>query len=119
SCYIGNVHLNTNVSTPEQWVMMQDKGPIAFLASIDLGFQHHLASYTHGWYESFSQVNYGKGIGMHMKHTAASMLASSDLISQNTVHTSTRQGDPSIILNSFPLPDYSIRPEDIYFNPED
>ncbi len=118
SCYIGNVHLNTANSTPENWVMLPGKGPIAFLASTEVGFAHNLAQYSTGWYESFSQYNYGQGIGEHMKHAAANMLGTSDLMSLNTVHTFTLQGDPSLVLNSFPLPDYSIDQADILFAPE-
>ncbi len=118
SCYIGNVHLNTNTSQPERWVMMPGKGPIAFLASIDIGFAHMLASYSTGWYQSFSQTNYGKGIGEHMKHTAAGLLPASDLMYQNVVHTFTLQGDPTLILNSFEKPDYSVKAEEIFYDPE-
>jgi hypothetical protein len=119
SCYIGNVHLNTFTSTPEKWVMMPGKGPIAFLASIDIGLSNFLAQYSTGWYRSFSQENYGRGIGEHMKFTAASLLQGGQLTNLNTVHTFTLQGDPSLILNSFPKPDYSITPSDILFDPVD
>src|SRR5690606_31309709 len=117
SCYIGNVHLNTTTSEPEEWVMMPQKGPIAFLASIDIGLANWLAMYTRGWYESFSQVNYGKGIGEHMKYTGQNVMQGGNLVNLNTVHTFTLQGDPTLVLNSFPLPDYSVKAENIFFDP--
>ena len=117
SCYIGNVHLNTTTSEPEEWVMMPQQGPIAFLASIDIGLRNWLAMYTRGWYESFSQVNYGKGIGEHMKYTGQNVMQGGNLVNLNTVHTFTLQGDPTLVLNSFPLPDYSVKAENIFFDP--
>ncbi len=117
SCYIGNVHTNTFVSTPENWVMMADNGPIAFLASTEVGLDQALAGYSISWYESFSQYNYGKGLGQHMVHTANELLPGLNPIAVNTVHTFALQGDPTLILNSWPEPDYEITTEAIHYDP--
>ncbi|MEX1131675.1 MAG: C25 family cysteine peptidase, partial [Flavobacteriales bacterium] len=118
SCYIGNVHLNTNSSTPEQWVMLEDKGPIAFLASIDLGRAIFLNPYTREFYRSFSNTNYGKSIGDHMRHAAFQQLSNSSVLEAiHNVHTFTLQGDPSLILNSWPEPDYVVSSEGILLDP--
>jgi hypothetical protein len=118
SCYIGNVHMNTFVSTPENWVMMPDAGPIAFMASTEIGLAPYLASYTTHWYESFSQHNYGKGLGQHMVHAAEQMLPGLNQVLVNTVHTFALQGDPTLILNSWPEPDYEVTPQSIHFDPD-
>lgn len=118
SCYIGNIHLNANSSTPEDWVMLEDKGPIAFLASVDLGIAVFLNPYTREFYRSFSSTNYGKGIGEHMRHAAFQQLSnSSALESVNNVHTFTLQGDPTLILNSWPDPDYVVSADGILLDP--
>ena len=119
SCYIGNVHLNANSSTSEDWVMLPEKGPIAFLASVDAATAANLNPYTREFYRSFSQVNYGKSIGEHMRHASFQQLSSSSNVSTlHNVHTFTLQGDPTLILNSWPEPDYTVRAEDIYFSPD-
>lgn len=118
SCYIGNVHANTSSSTPEDWVILADKGPIAFLASVDLGIAVFLNPYTREFYRSFSQINYGKSIGEHMRYAAYQQLGNSNnLQSVNNVHTFTLQGDPTLILNSWPEPDYVVSSEGILLDP--
>lgn len=118
SCYIGNVHLNSNSSTPEEWVMLEDKGPIAFLASVDLGRAIFLNPYSREFYRSFSTTNYGKSIGDHMRHAAFQQLSNSSVLeSIHNVHTFTLQGDPSLVLNSWPEPDYVVSSEGILLDP--
>lgn len=118
SCYIGNIHLNGTSSTSEEWVLLPDKGPIAFLASVDPGIAIFLNPYSREFYRSFSQVNYGRSIGEHIRHASFQQLSSNSSITTiNNVHTFTLQGDPSLILNSWPEPDYVVRNEDIFFDP--
>ncbi len=118
SCYIGNIHLNSTNSTGEQWVMMPDKGPIGFLSTVDLGFVSPLQQYSNQFYRSFSQLNYGKGIGEHMKSACFEQLQfSNDIIRINNSHTFTLQGDPTLVLNSWPLPDYAITASDVSYLP--
>ena len=118
SCYIGNVHLNNTNSTGEQWVLMPDKGPIGFLSTVDLGFADKLAQYSGQFYRSFSQLNYGGGIGDHMRHACFSQLSfTNDLRGINNAHTFTLQGDPTLVLNSWPKPDYVISEPGIIYDP--
>lgn len=118
SCYIGNIHLNASSSTPEDWVLMPNKGPIAFLASVDLGIAIYLNPYTREFYRSFSANNYGKSIGEHMRFAAFQQLSNSSAMeSVNNVHTFTLQGDPTLILNSWPEPDYVVSSQGILTDP--
>lgn len=119
SCYIGNVHLNADAeSTSEDWVMRDASGPVAFMASTQLGDAGNLGLYGQRLYQSMGTVNHGRGIGEHMKYAAATMLASQfnyDAI--YTVHTYTLQGDPMLVVNSPTLPDFDVQPMDIEFDP--
>lgn len=119
SCYSGNIHMFAGISNSEDWVLMPGKGPVAFLASSDLGQLGYLAPYTHYFYQSFSRVNYGAGIGKHMQYAGATQLSigSTDLRRINNVHTFTLHGDPTLVLNSWPEPDYSIELNDVHFDP--
>ncbi|MCB0764185.1 MAG: hypothetical protein KDB84_05740, partial [Flavobacteriales bacterium] len=118
SCYIGNIHLNNSTSTGEQWVLMPNKGPIGFMSTVSTGLAPTLAQYTQEFYRSFSQVNYGGSIGQHMAHAVRQQLGnSSDLRAVSNAHQFTLEGDPSLILNSWPEPDYAITDEDILFEP--
>ncbi len=119
SCYVGNIHLNGTFSNSEKWVLMPNKGPIAFLATVDIGVAQYLAPYTTKFYASMGQVNYGGPIGRHMQHAIYEQLVNTgNLIALNNAHTFTLEGDPMIVLNSPPEPDYSVTYEDLYFAPD-
>ncbi len=118
SCYIGNMHMNGNTSTGEQWVLMPGKGPSSFLASVDAGVTNYLGPYSNYFYRSFSYANYGASIGEHMRFAGFEQLSEGlDLLRQNNVHTFSLQGDPALRLNPSPLPDYSITLPDVIFDP--
>lgn len=119
SCYVGNIHLNGTFSTSEKWVMLPDKGPIAFLSTVDVGIAQYLAPYSIKFYTSFGQVNYGGPIGKHMQYAIYEQLVNTgNLNAVNNAHTFTLEGDPMLVLNSPKLPDYSVDYEDIFFAPE-
>jgi len=119
SCYIGNIHLNSNLSAAEKWVLMPAKGPIAFMSTVISGYPVALSPYALSWYESFSRLNYGGTIGDHMAFALnRQLLSSTDVISVSNAHAFTLSGDPLIRLNSPLLPDYSVSAQDIYFDPD-
>ncbi|MCU0318777.1 MAG: C25 family cysteine peptidase, partial [Flavobacteriales bacterium] len=119
SCYIGNIHQNNRFSKGEQWVLAPGTGPIGFLASTEVAFANLLMDYSRSFYRSFSRENHAGSIGEHMRHAIFETLNSNSSISTvHTAHTFTLQGDPTIVLNSFDKPDYTVSPEDIFFEPE-
>lgn len=119
SCYTGNIHLTSNASTSEQFVILPDKGAIAFLASVDIGYLNFLGEYSTEWYNSFSVDNYGGSIGQHCKEAIEDQLTLGGIQRLVNALTFTLQGDPTLILNSFPQPEYSIDSDEILFSPVD
>jgi hypothetical protein len=119
SCYIGNIHQNNRFSKGEQWVLAPATGPIGFLASTEVALASYLLDYSRAFYRSFSQVNHAGSIGEHMKHAIFETLnASSNINTLHTAHTFTLQGDPTIVLNSYDKPDYTLQQDKIFFSPE-
>ncbi len=120
SCNIGNIHQNSVILTAgEKWVLMPDKGPIAFLAGVGAAASYPLFEYSYGFYNSFSRVNHAKGIGTHMRNAISGQLPfANDMQRIGTSHGFTLQGDPTLILNSWDLPDYEITNSDVYFSPD-
>lgn len=118
SCYIGNVHLNADLaSTTEDWVMRDEKGPVAFLAGTLQGLITTLEAYCRLFYTSWGTANYGGTIGDHMRFAAFNYLSSQDqIIVKYQTHTMTLQGDPILVLNSPKLPDYAIAEPDIFYD---
>ncbi len=118
SCYIGNVHLNGPFSTTENWTLMANAGPIAFLASTQQGFTPYLVLFTNNYYESFSRINHGATIGEHMKHAGLqSQVQWPTMPMQWHVHTFHLEGDPTLVLNTHPKPDYAVSAPEILFEP--
>ncbi|MFT3885016.1 MAG: C25 family cysteine peptidase [Flavobacteriales bacterium] len=117
SCYSGNIHLADAASASEQFVLPGNAGAIAFLSSVDIGLSYYLRYYTEAFYRSFSQVNYGKSIGEHMRYAAFQQLLGGDLNAINSAQTFTLHGDPTVVLNSPRNVDYQVTDADVRLAP--
>ncbi|MCA1752557.1 MAG: C25 family cysteine peptidase, partial [Flavobacteriales bacterium] len=122
SCFTGDFHSPGYGSTSERFTILNGKGVIGFLASVKLGFEPYLNIYSRKFYEHLSKLNYGGTIGDHHLRTVQdiqfSLGSTPNLFMVNTCLGVSLQGDPAIVLNSWPLPDLSISENDIFFTPE-
>jgi hypothetical protein len=123
ACYTGDYHAPGNLSTSEQYTILNGKGTIGFLAAVKLGFEPYLNLYSRSFYEQLSKFNYGGTIGDHHKKVVEaiqfSLGSQPNLFMENTCLGVGLQGDPAIVLNSFPKPDLSLTAQDVYFTPEE
>ncbi|HOY31970.1 MAG TPA: C25 family cysteine peptidase [Bacteroidales bacterium] len=117
SCWAGDIFLDAN-SSSEEFILIENKGAIGYLASISLGMPWALDVYSDELYHQISYKSYGKPIGDIIKKTIDS-LQTPDLIKKETFLTMVFHGDPAIILNSFAKPDYEITPQYVYFSPNE
>ncbi|HNW88629.1 MAG TPA: C25 family cysteine peptidase [Bacteroidales bacterium] len=115
SCWAGDIFLDT-YSTSEEFILIEDKGAIGFLASISLGIPWALNVYSDELYHQISYKSYGKPIGEIIKNTIDSLQGPNLVLKENCL-TMVLHGDPAIILNSFAKPDYMITPPNVYFSP--
>ncbi len=122
SCFTGDFHGPGYGSTSERFTIMNGKGVIGFIASVKLGFAPYLNLYSRKFYEHLSLLNYGGTVGDHMRRTVRdiqfSLGSTPNLFMINTCLGKSLQGDPAIVLNSWPLPDLSVSESDIFFTPE-
>ncbi len=122
SCYSGNIHLNYqggSASASENYVIAGDKGAIGFIASVDVGTTNYLGPYTNQFYRSFCYLNYGESVGQYMKHAIFHNLSQfTSLGNTHNSHTMTLHGDPTLVLPSWPRPEFTIANEDIRILPE-
>lgn len=118
SCYTGNIHLYDAASTSELFVMEPNAGAVAFLASVDVGITTYLQQYTRDFYRSFSQLNYGKSIGEHMRYAVQDQLSQQGVEHVNNAETMTLHGDPTLVMNSPALPDLDIAIADVATIPQ-
>jgi hypothetical protein len=96
-------------------VLIENKGSIAYLASVSTSIDSYLFQYSDQLYKEFGQRNYGKPIGYCIQQTINSFSTNSNM--KETCMDLTYHGDPAIVLNSSPKPDYVIENSDVSFNP--
>ncbi len=118
SCFAGDIHQPTP-SVSEGFILLPDKGAIAFLASVALGQEVFLNEYTTSLYDNISNSNYGHSIGSHMHNVIQSTYQAdpNSYFRKSTCLEMTLHGDPALVINSFPKPDLVITPPNIYFSP--
>jgi len=118
ACLAGDIHLPSANSVSEDYVLIEDKGVIGFLASVDFGLSSYLNSYSSEFYRNLSYKNYGGSVGQHIKNTIEFVQGSgSNVFINSTTLGMTLHGDPSIVINSYPLPDYMINQSSVFFTP--
>lgn len=120
SCYAGDIHLLDTISLSERYLFTQNKGAIAFVASVSAGVAQVLANYSTNFYQSLTSTCYGKGIGDIVKNSVIMsqniFSLSADSTEKLTAMEMALHGDPSVKINPFNKPDYSITNSDLTFN---
>jgi flagellar hook assembly protein FlgD len=118
ACYTGDIHQPATNSTSERFVMLPDRGAIAFLSSVKLGFAQTLNTYTNELYSQMSNGGYGNGIGSQIKQTITNVEAPSGSIAlESTCVGMTLHGDPALKMNWHQEPEFEIVPSSMYFEP--
>ncbi len=121
-CYTGDFHSPGYGSTSEAYTIIPQKGVIGFLSSVKLGFESSLNDYSRRFYKNLSLNNYGGTVGEHMRLSVQDIQSEfnpANLFVITTCIGISLQGDPAVVVNSFPLPDLTVSPQDVYFTPED
>jgi hypothetical protein len=121
-CYTGDYHGLGSGSTAEQYTILQEKGVIGFLSSTELGFETSLNDYSRKFYRYLSIENYGGTVGEHIRRTIQEIQdqnSPDNLFVINTTLGMSLQGDPAVVVNSWPEPDLSISAQDIFFTPSE
>ena len=116
SCYAGDIH-STGISSSEAFTLINQKGTIGYIASVSLGSPPFLYTYTSNLYEGIADTLYGRSIGECMQYATDRAQVQANIAPMRyTALEMTLQGDPSVVINSFPKPDYVITTPDIYFD---
>lgn len=119
SCFTGDIHEAEGSSVSERFVIIKDRGVIAFLASVDLGFEDRLFDYTRSFFKSLGQLNYGSSLGEHVKYAIQQTEAKGTTFPYRSVSLlMTLHGDPSLVLNAHELPDYVMAANQVRTIPE-
>lgn len=125
-CNAGNffnfnlARLQTKETISEKYVLAQQRGSIASIASTHLGIVHYLDIYNTKNYASIGIRKYGASLGEIMQDAISEVF---NLTSQNDYYArfhceqATLHGDPALKLNPFSKPDYVIEDQLVRINP--
>jgi hypothetical protein len=120
SCFTGDIHNVLSESTSEEFILIANKGAIAYLASTSLGFAGNLHAYTTELYNNIGKTNYGNSIGTCIKNTVKNVQGPfPDILTHSTVTEMTLHGDPALVINTHSAPDYMATAPLVYFTPSE
>ncbi|HVY73942.1 MAG TPA: C25 family cysteine peptidase [Puia sp.] len=124
-CYAGNYYtfdpgrLANSKTISESYVLVKDKGAIAFVASSHYGVVNYLNIQLDDMYRLMSNEDYGKSIGELELDAGQRMLSQLplDFSARCDVEEMNIHGDPAITLNDEKLPDYDIELQNVRISP--
>ena len=120
SCLAGDIHISpTGNTNSEDWVLINNKGVIGFLADVDLGISYYLNLFSSEFYKNLAYKNYGNTIGECIKSTIKELKLNNpnNQYIDNTCLDFTFHGDPAVIFNSAEKSDLIVTQASISFNP--
>lgn len=127
-CTAGNNYIydslritQNNLSISENFVLGKQRGSIGFLADTHLGIPPSLNDYNTQMFHQISDINYGNSVGNDMKNTIKNLggdNASLDFLLRIHLEELALHGDPALVINPHPKPDYVVEDQDVILNPQ-
>ncbi len=115
-CFTGQLHRNAP-GIAENFVLIENKGALAFIASSDLSTIPALNNFADNYYENISFDNYGAGLGDIIRTSIDEMSNPNSLSNQTVAHLMTLHGDPALKLNTHAAPDYIVNEPELSVSP--
>jgi hypothetical protein len=120
ACLTGNIFEPTAVSTSEKYILIENKGAIAFLSSVKQAFSNSLHEYSNTLFQQIATDNYGGSIGSSIQNSLDLMdqgvtigFGKENVMTQMTLH-----GDPSVRINPHEKPELEVNQGGIFVTPE-
>jgi len=120
SCFAGDIFQSTSVTSvnsSEAFVLIRDKGMIAYLASITKAYPNQLNIYSKNLYQFFVADYYNESIGKVIQKTVEE-IQNATIQRKEVCLEMTLHGDPVLKINSAPKADYAISNKSVFYNPE-
>lgn len=119
SCFAGDIFQpNVGVvNSSEAFILIRDKGAIAYLGSVTPGTPAYLNLYTNSFFKHYCSKSYGKSLGLVINNSIESIYSTypqiKEIILEMVLH-----GDPALVVNSEDIPDYAISQSSFFTSPE-
>ncbi len=116
-CLLGNLFYD-GTGLSDEFVFAPNAGAIAFLAAATFSISNSLDVYTKNFYNNLANKSYNESIGTVIKNSIADIILNNPSgIDRAVFEQMGLNGDPSLKLNTHPLPDYVIESGSVSFNP--
>lgn len=117
SCLAGDLS-QAYITSSEAFVIIQNKGAIGYLGSTAPANAPNLHIYSTELVTQMAHKNYGRSIGYQIQQAIKQIQQYGSFV-ENICYDMTLHGDPAIILNSMPKPDYLVTSSSIYTDPSE
>ncbi len=121
SCYNGNI-FQVGTSKSEDFVLIPDYGAIAYIASVNVGYDVYLNIYSNRLYKEMSAYGYAKTLSEQLSATINALetpVNSNNLYLETTCTQMILNGDPMLRLNWHVKPEIELLEEYVWFSPDD
>jgi hypothetical protein len=109
---------NTFNSLSEAWVLTQNRGSIAYIASTHFGIASYLDVYNKEFYNSFAHTKYNAPLAYNVKDAVQTVFGrGTDFAATLHAEESVLHGDPALKINAFSKPDFDIEVQNVIINP--
>ena len=110
---------STSKTLSENYVLANNRGAAAVIASTHFGIVNYLNLLLYGLYNLIDQTDYGKPIGIIQKDALQGLVnvAPGDYFARLHAEEMTTHGDPYLKLNQAALPDYDVEASQVFINP--
>lgn len=125
-CYAGDFfryntqRFNELQTLTEKFVLTKQKGSIAFLASTHFGITSYLSVYLNAFYNRMGKTDYGMSIGKINNDALSDMniaFGQFDFLARTHAEQIAIHGDPALVMNFQPNPDYVIEESLVQIEP--
>ncbi len=105
-------------SLSEAWVLAQNRGSIAYIASTHFGIESYLNVYNRGLYNSFVRTRYNAPLSYNLKDASIFLFGGgADFTATLHAEENVLHGDPALKINASPKPDFDIEAQNVIINP--
>lgn len=118
ACLTGNIHEPNDLSTSEEYVLIENKGAIAFLANVKQAFSTSLHVYSDEFFRQVSEDHYGGTIGEQIRYTIQNVQSPAmSLGLKNVCLEMTLHGDPALHVNYHQKPELEVNYNGLFITP--
>ncbi|WP_027420629.1 putative type IX secretion system sortase PorU2 [Crocinitomix catalasitica] len=118
ACLTGGIFDPYSYSASEKYLIIPEKGAVAFIANVKQAFSNSLNTYSDEFFKLVGNTNYGGSLGEQVKKTIENIQYDEMSFGlQNVCNQMVLHGDPAIKNNAHDKPEFEIDNTSLFVNP--